>query len=215
MTDNRHYRYSKDSVTDRLEYSVIRPWVRKKSRVIDLACGDGSLLKLLRQKKDILGEGIELSFSGVKSARQKGMKVFRGRIDTKLRYPDKFFDLAICNVTIQMVTYPEKVITEMARISKKQIISFPNFGFLPNRLEMLLFGRMPRTMLVGHSWYSTGFSHQLSIADFLAFCRNNGIKIIGRRHLYPPRLLFLPQFILKFFPNLFVYTAVYLCKSIK
>lgn len=212
MSDNRKYQYSVNSVTSRSEYPIILKIIPKGKKVIDLACGDGSLLALLKEK-GVSGYGIEKSLSGVKSARAKGLEVTVGSVDRPLAFPDNFFDYAICNVTLQMVTYPDVLLKEMMRISKKQIISFPNFAYLPNRLELLFKGRMPKTMLIGHTWDSTGFLHQLSHLDFLDYCQEHKIKISKLFGFYPPRFLFIPQNILRLFPSLFLHVGIYLTQK--
>ena len=168
----------------RPEYKTIIDWVEKGSNVIDLGCGDYELLRLL----DVSGEGMDKRYGSL--------------IDKKENYAnikDKQFDYAICNATLQMVEYPEVLLSEMKRISKKQIISFPNFAKWNNRLELLFKGRMPRRMLCGYEWYSTGHLHQLSIKDFISYV---GKDKILRKEFLPNRP----------FPNLTAHTAIYLCE---
>ena len=138
-------------------------------------------------------------------------KVKLGRIDTHLKYKHNQFDYAVCNVTLQMVSYPEVLIKEMKRISKKQIISFPNFAFILNRFDLLINGRMPRFCLFGYDWYSTGHIHQLSLKDFKYFCQNENIKIVNEHHIIPS-LSLVPKKLLKAFPNLFSLTSIFLTK---
>lgn len=209
MNDNRRYHFSLDSVSRRGEYPYILEWVKPKSKVIDLGCGDGSLLDLLRQKK-VKGEGIEVSPSGVKSARAKGLSVKQGRIDVKLPYGDKVFDVAVCNVTVQMVAFPDVLLSEMRRIAKRQIVTFPNFGFGMNRFDMLMFGRMPHPMLFGYTWLSTGHVHQLSIADYKQYCRDNNLTILDQKFIIPTRLPDSLKGILGLWPNFFATTALFL-----
>jgi methionine biosynthesis protein MetW len=164
--DNRRYDYSRQPSFMRDEYGVIVELVDKGSHVIDLGSGNGSLLHLLREKKSITGTGVELSPTGAENCRQKGFETLLGRIDEPLPYRDNEFDYAICNVTLQMVMYPEILLKEMKRIARRQIISFPNFAFYKNRLDLLLHGRMPHPLLFGYFWFSTGHVHQLSLEDF-------------------------------------------------
>jgi len=165
--DNRNYDYTGIESEVRKEYEVIEGFIDSPSSIIDLGCGNGSLLHSLMQKgKCIRAVGLEISESGVEISKKKGIDVRLGRIDEPLPFADDEFDISVCNVTIQMVMYPEVLLKEMKRISKKQIVSFPNFGFYRNRLDMLLHGRMPKPCLFGYSWYSTGHIHQLSISDF-------------------------------------------------
>lgn len=211
MNDNRNYFWSINSISKREEYNIITTWVKEKSKVIDLGCGDGSLLKLLKDKKKVNGTGVELSVSGCEAARKKGIKAICRRIDMPLEYKSLEFDYAICNVTLQMVMYPEVLVKEMKRIAKIQILSFPNFAFIVNRLDMLLNGRMPRVMIPGYKWYSTGHIHQLSINDFIDFCKEINLVIIDQKHVYPLRFgkLPIPKKIISLKPNLFAYTAIF------
>lgn len=207
--DNRNYNFTQDSSTNRIEYSLIADWISNGDRVIDLGCGDGSLLHLLKQKGATV-RGIEISESGVKSALNKGVKASVGRIDEKLPFKDNTFDYAICNVSIQMVMYPEVLLKEMKRISKKQIISFPNYGFILNRLDMLFKGRMPKVMIPGYDWYSTGHIHQLSIKDFLGLSARLGLYPLDQKHLYPSKIRLVANLFMSRFPNFFSNEAVFL-----
>ncbi len=211
MNDNRDYKYPSTSITERPEYPLIANWIGKRSKVIDLGCGDGSLLAYLKRGKRISNcVGLEISSSGVKASRKKGIETIQGRIDQKLPFKNKEFDFAICNVTLQMVMYPEILLKEMSRISKKQIITFPNFAFLLNRLELLFLGRMPKFMIPGYEWFSTGHIHQLSIKDFEVFCKNNKIKIEETRHIFPKNLFLFKMGLFKAIPNLFANIGVFL-----
>ena len=170
----------------RNEYPIIVDWVKERSTVIDLGCGDGSLLTYLDIYKNIIG-GTGLD------------KIDGQYIDVKETYwmfEDNYFDYAICNVTLQMVEHPKVLLDEMFRISKNQIISFPNFAKWQNRLELLFKGRMPQWMLCGYKWYSTGQLHQLSIKDFEEYIKD---KEIVKKKFLPNRIL----------PNLTAHTAIY------
>jgi len=216
MKDNRKYKYSSKSESKRSEFAIIINWVEKNSSVVDLGSGDGTLLKQLKDKKNVKGIGIEISQSSVDSARKKGVKSSVGKIDIKLPFKDKEFDYAICNVTLQMVMYPEVLLSEMKRISKKQIVTFPNFAFILNRFDLLINGVMPRFMIPAYKWYSTVHIHQLSIRDFEVFCKENGLKVIKSKHIGPGRFLHLPSDpLIKIAPNLFASMGVYLLKGDK
>ncbi len=213
MNDNRNYHFSADSTASRDEYPIIADLIDKpRAKVIDLGSGDGSLLLLLKNSKKVQGEGVEISRSGVKVSLQKGLKVRQGKIDTLLPYKDKQFDYATCNVTLQMVMYPEILLQEMHRISRFQIVTFPNFAFALNRLELLIKGVMPKTMIPSYDWYSTGHIHQLSIQDFRNFCDRNKFKILKESHIFPKSLFGSTKIVLKNYPNLFASTAVFLTK---
>ncbi|CAL1519216.1 methionine biosynthesis protein MetW [Chitinophaga sp. MM2321] len=183
--DNRNYNYEDFPSEKRVEYVAITSLLAPGSKVIDLACGNGALMEMMIAEKGCTCEGVELSPSGVQVAVKRGLSVREGRIDEKLPYADGEFDVAVCNVTIQMVMYPEQLLAEMKRISRKQIISFPNFAYFRNRLDLLLYGRMPKPMLFGYQWYNTGHIHQLSIRDFGELLAHTGGMRITRT-LYVP-----------------------------
>ncbi|MDD5491397.1 MAG: methionine biosynthesis protein MetW [bacterium] len=178
MGDNRNYIWDNDQIATRPEYPYIEKWISNQAKVIDLGCGNGSLLQILKNKKKISPSGIEIAISGVNICVKRGLPASQGRIDVALtNIPDNSFDFAICNVTIQMVMNPEILLQEMKRIARFQIISFPNFAFLWQRLELLFRGRMPQKLLYGYDWYSTGHIHQLSIKDFNRITRARGFRI--------------------------------------
>ncbi|MBI5305134.1 MAG: methyltransferase domain-containing protein [Chloroflexi bacterium] len=203
MSDNRNYIWS-DQVSQRPEYATILEWIPEHARVIDLGCGNGSLLHLLKTRKQIVEFGIELAPSGVAACQQRGVDARVGRIDVPLDdVPDQSFDIAVCNVTLQMVMYPEVTLREMKRIAHQQIISFPNFAFVLNRLELLFAGRMPRWGLFGYAWYSTGHIHQFAIRDFRETARAVGLTIRASRYLSKFGAL------AKLAPNLLAQTALF------
>ena len=205
MGDNRAYDYTPDSRAERKEYAMIQDWIPEGCRVLDLGCGEGSLLQALIRKKKIQAEGMELSPSGVEVCRSRGLPVRQGRIDETLPWADDSFDYAICNVTLQMVMYPERLLGEMVRVARRQIVSFPNFGNLRNRWELLVLGRMPRAMLFGNSWWNTGHIHQLSLKDFEELLPQVGLKICRRAFL---GRLSVPGLV-QVAPNLLATLAVY------
>lgn len=210
VNDNRDYQYD-DEYYNRHEFSVIKNWIPENSKIIDLGCGNGALMSYLK-KSNIKVEGIEIAKSGVEACSKNNLKAIEGAIDEKATYESygaDQFDYSICNVTIQMVKYPEILINEMKRISKYQIISFPNFAYLENRLDLLFNGVMPRKMLYKYKWYNTGHIHQLSLRDFKNFCRENKMQIIKRQDF--GCFSFISQW---FWPNLFSKESIFLCKKI-
>ncbi|MCW3464707.1 methionine biosynthesis protein MetW [Chitinophaga nivalis] len=183
--DNRNYNYEDYPSERRGEYEAVLDLLSPGSKVVDLACGNGALMELMINEKQCTCIGMELSPSGVATCLQKGLQVTEGRIDEKLPYADNAFDVAVCNVTIQMVLYPETLLAEMKRISRRQIISFPNFAYFRNRLDMLLYGRMPKPMLFGYQWYNTGHIHQLSLRDFNELLQQTGGLQLTRSRYVP------------------------------
>lgn len=172
--DNRNYNYADFPSEKRVEYDKVASLLAPGSKVLDLGCGNGSLMEVMIAEKQCTCAGMELSPSGVEACRAKGLQVTGGRIDEPLPYADNEFDVAVCNVTIQMVMYPEVLLAEMKRVARRQIISFPNFAYFRNRLDLLLHGHMPRRMLFGYQWYNTGHIHQLSISDYEALVKHTG-----------------------------------------
>ena len=210
--DNRMYSYDGHEVSMRPEYLQILDMIPSGSTAIDLGCGNGSLLALLREK-GCTGIGVELSPSGVEHARKKGLQVTHGRIDEcRPEYQDHQFDFGICNVTLQMVMYPEVLLRELFRFSKFQIVSFPNFAFIRNRIDLLFNGRMPRQQLYGYSWYSTGHIHQLSFRDFEEFCASNNHEVLEFQGVgYEGRSI--KKVLKKHWPNLFLRSGIFLTRK--
>lgn len=209
--DNRRYNYTDHETQERDEYPIIESFIQPNSKVIDLGCGNGSLLKLLKDKKNIHEYGIEMVQSGADIGLEKGLNVCQGLIDSPLdEVEDKQFDYAICNVTIQMVRYPEVLLSEMKRIAHYQIVSFPNFAHWRNRLDLLLKGRMPKPMLFGYEWYSTGHIHQLSIRDFLDLVEKYKLTVCEEIHVGGGGFT---RHIRNYKPNLFSTISIYLLKD--
>jgi len=182
--DNRNYDFTEGFSEIRNEYDIILNIIKEGSSVLDLGCGNGDLLYLLKKQKNIVDFGVEISESGVLFCKGRGLNVIQGSIDKPLPFSDNQFDYSICNVTIQMLLYPEILISEMQRVSKELIISFPNFAYFKNRLELLFFGRMPQKQLFGYNWYNTGHIHQFSLKDFIIFINEStNLKIIEVHHL--------------------------------
>jgi methionine biosynthesis protein MetW len=212
INDNRNYNYEKFPSFERVEYPIITDMVEGNSKVIDLGCGNGSLLEKLIREKNVDAQGVEISKSGVEACLKKGLKVTEGKIDEQLPFADDSFDYAICNVTIQMVMYPEVLLKEMKRIAKYQIVSFPNFAYWKNRIDLLLNGRMPQPMLFGYSWYSTGHIHQFSIKDFENVSKGlklNVVRVESINKSINPMI----SFLIKHFSNLFSMENVFLVKK--
>jgi methionine biosynthesis protein MetW len=210
INDNREYDYTDNKTQYRDEYPIIESLIEHNSKVIDLGCGNGALLNLLKDKKNIREYGIELVQSGVDICREKGLNVRQGSIDSPLDgIEDKQFDYAICNVTIQMVMYLEVLLSEMKRIADYQIISFPNFANWRNWIDLLLRGRMPKPMLFGYDWY-TGHIHQLSLKDFLDLAEKYELTVCEQIHIGICGWI---GYIRKWNSNLFSTITVYLLKD--
>jgi methionine biosynthesis protein MetW len=162
----------------RIDLLLIAGMVAPRARVLDVGCGMGELLKLLEEKKEVDGRGIELSQSGVNFCVAKGLSVIQGDADHDLiNYPDQAFDYAILSQTLQATRRPKDVLEELLRIARRVIVSFPNFGHWKIRVQILLNGRMPVTWNLPEAWYETPNIHFCTIKDFRALCEVVGAKV--------------------------------------
>ncbi|MDD3420454.1 MAG: methionine biosynthesis protein MetW [Candidatus Gastranaerophilales bacterium] len=171
---NEHYANSKGL---HLNYSIISNLIEEGSSVLDLGCGDGELLRLLKDKK-INSRGIEINQDNVIKCLEKGLSVVQGDIDEGLQeYPDKSYDYIVLNQTLQSTEKPDYVIQEMLRVGKKAFVSFPNFGYWRVRFYLLINGKMPKSKILPFEWFDTPNIHLLTIDDFFDFAKKNKIKI--------------------------------------
>jgi|TARA_B110001452_G_scaffold234734_1_gene213188 methionine biosynthesis protein MetW len=160
------------------EFKIIANLLPLKSRVLDVGCGDGTLIKALINEKNIDARGIELGKENVKECISKGLSVIEGNAETELsQFPDKAFDFVILSQTLQAFYQPENVLEQLLRIGHRVIISIPNFGYWHIRAKLLFFGKMPITDSLPYSWYDTPNLHMCSIKDFYQFCEKKKIKI--------------------------------------
>ena len=152
----------------RLDLVLVADMVEHRSRVLDLGCGDGALLRLLADTRGVDARGLELSQKGVNDCVAKGLSVIQGDADTDLAsYPDGAFDYVILSQTIQATRQPRVVLEQMLRIGRRAIISFPNFGHWRVRVALGLHGRMPVTGNMPYAWFETPNIHFCTIRDFL------------------------------------------------
>ena len=208
--DNRAYEYPAKETQYREEYPIIRDWISDGSNIIDFGCGDGSLLKILGRERNVTAIGYDISESGIQSCKEKGVAAICDRIDkVHPELTDNSFDYAICNVTLQMVNYPEVLLEEMFRVSTWQIISFPNFAYYKNRVDMALRGRMPTPMLFGYQWFSTGHIHQFSIQDFRNFVAASPNTVVEDEHHIGSNRPVLKGMV-RAFPNMLSKIAIFL-----
>jgi len=163
---------------NRLDFEIIKNVVKDNSRVLDVGCETGELLKFLNKGKKIDGRGLEISQKNVSICLKHGLSVVQGDADKDLvSYPSNSFDFVILSQTLQATHSPEKVLNELVRISKRAIVSFPNFGSWVIRLKLLINGIMPESDLLPYTWYTTPNIHLCTIKDFKKLCNKNSINI--------------------------------------
>jgi methionine biosynthesis protein MetW len=162
----------------RPDLAAIAAMIPPGTRVLDIGCGDGSLLEYLVRAKGVDGRGLELIQQNVNQCVARGLSVVQGDADTDLsEYPSGIFDIVILSQTIQATERPSYVLRELLRIGKHIIVSFPNFGHWRVRLSLLLNGRMPVTKALGHSWHDTPNIHLCTISDFLTLVQEAGARL--------------------------------------
>ena len=165
----------------RKDLEIIASLIKPDEKVLDVGCGDGILLNYLNKTKNVDCRGIEIKQEGVNNSVQKGLSVIQGDANIDLKdYPEKFFTSAILSQTIHAMNNPEIVIENLIRISKRAIISLPNFGFWRIRRDLLFKGLMPKNKILPYEWYNTPNIHLCTLRDFEEFCINKRIKIIER-----------------------------------
>jgi methionine biosynthesis protein MetW len=161
---------------ERIDLEIIASLVAESSRVLDVGSGDGDLLALLEEKRNVRGCGIELSQEGVSRGVARGLNVIKGDAETELQnYPDGAFDYVILSQTIQAMHKPAEGIGQMLRIGKRAIVSFPNFGFWRIRFYLFFYGQMPVSSLLPYRWYDTPNLHLCTIEDFLGLVKDSNI----------------------------------------
>lgn len=164
--------------TLRLDFQIISRMVHKRSKLLDVGCGDGTLLSYLTCQNEIDGRGLELNSELVTKTMASGLMVMQGNANEDLiDYPDQAFDYAVLSHTLQAMTNPKKTLSELTRIANKVIVSFPNFGYWRVGVSLLLKGRMPVTKRLPYSWWNTPNIHLCTIRDFVDLCGDLDLHI--------------------------------------
>jgi methionine biosynthesis protein MetW len=196
----------KEKLSRRDDLAIIAGLIPEKVKVLDLGCGDGTLLKLLKEEKSVYGVGVEISQNKIIECIASGVQVIHQDLNQKLdEFSDEFFDFVVLSQTLQAVKRPDLLLDEMVRLGKKVVISFINIGYVRARFQLMFLGRMPRTRTLPNSWYNTSNIHLATIKDFRNLCRKKNLEILEEIPLgHRSNLL------AQLWPNLFAPTCVFI-----
>jgi len=160
------------------EFKIISQLIENNTRVLDVGCGDGTLMKHLKDNKNIDTRGLEISKNNVQTCIGKGLAVIEGNAEKDLQqFPNLSFDYVVLSQTLQAFYSPEKVIDDLLKVANKAIVTIPNFGYWKVRIHLLFKGTMPITKNLPNEWYNTPNLHMCTIQDFVNFCKEKNIKI--------------------------------------
>lgn len=186
----------------RADFATIAAWLPKAARVLDLGCGDGSLLAYLSRIRGTTGYGIEIDDAGVLASVRNGINVLQSDLESGLAgFEDASFDCVILSQTLQAMRHTEAIVREMLRVGRQAIVTFPNFGHWSHRLQILR-GRMPVSSSLPYQWYDTPNIHMCTVADFDAF-------LAERRYTVENRVVLFRGKEVSVLPNLLGELAIY------
>lgn len=165
----------------RPDLEIISGWIKPDAHVLDLGCGDGTLLAHLKRHLGVNGYGLEIDDNNITACLQKGVNVLQVDLDDGLAdFNDNSFDYVIMTQTLQAISYPDRLLGEMLRVGREGIVTFPNFGYWRNRVNIALHGRMPLSEVLPYAWYNTPNIRLCTLNDFEALCRQKSIEIVQR-----------------------------------
>lgn len=166
----------------RADLKLIHDWVPQGARVLDLGCGDGTLLAALARDKRVIGYGLEIDPEGITGCIERGVNVIEQDIDDGLsNVDDDAYDLVIMTQALQALQRPDLTLDEMLRVGRECIIAFPNFAYWRHRLYLGFQGRMPVSKSLPHAWYDTPNIHLSTFRDFGQLCRDKGLTLVDQR----------------------------------
>lgn len=191
----------------RQDLTRILRWIRPRARVLDLGCGNGEFLALLRERRDVRGTGIEIDAAAITEAIGRGLNIVGQDLDAGLaNFPSRSFDVVVMAHALQAVRFPDQVLKEMLRIGREGVVTFPNFGHWRCRLHLSMRGRMPVSRFMPYNWYDTPNIHFCTVRDFEILCHRLGIRILGRDMIGAEQGA---SRLARRWPNLFATTAIY------
>ena len=197
---------TKNEVQFRQDFAIIANWVKFGSKVLDLGCGDGELLQFLRGSLEVKGYGVEKDDLNLIACVKNGINVIQMDLEDGLSgFEDQSFNTVILSQTLQAMHNTEEIVLEMLRVGKEIIVTFPNFGYWRNRMQITA-GRMPVSKALPYEWYDTPNVHLCTISDFDYFCYHHNIEILERRVITDGKEV-------NFLPNLLGSLAMYRLKS--
>lgn len=180
----------------------IADWIQPEKRVLDLGCGDGALLAWLQDNKQVSGYGVEIDVDNVVACVEKDIDVIQSDLDSGLSaFESDSFDFVVLSLTLQSMRHVERVVDEMLRVGREAIVTFPNFGYWRNRLQ-IFGGHMPVSETIPYQWYNTPNIHLCTIRDFEFFCEGRGIHLLDRSVLHEGQEV-------DILPNVFGSLAIY------
>jgi methionine biosynthesis protein MetW len=193
----------------RADLAIIADWIGAKSKVLDLGCGDGTLLAYLREQRNVLGYGLEISPFDVEDCVDKNINVIQANLNNGLKayFTDHSFDYVIMSQTLQATEKPDELIEEMLRVGREGIVTFPNMAHWSARLQLGLKGVMPVTKNLPNQWFNTPNVHLCTLNDFEVLCQKHDIEILQRTvvdHSHRKG-----SWLMKLFPNLLGEIAIY------
>ena len=200
---NAHAHFS--LATARPDFAAIAAWIPQGASVLDLGCGDGSLLRYLQDARDVRGYGVEIDDFNIVTCLQNGINVIHNDLESGLSsFESETFDYVILSQTLQATRHTEALMQEILRVGREGIVSFPNFGYWRGRVNVML-GNMPVSKELPYQWYDTPNVHLCTLHDFEAFCTKKRVHILDRRVMTGTSEI-------KLLPNLLGSTAVYRVK---
>lgn len=191
----------------RPDFKLIKEWIAPGSRVLDLGCGDGALLALLRDERRVEGLGVEIDPDNLTYCISRGLSVVEQDLNLGLdNFCDDSFDVVVMTNSLQTLRYPHRMVDEMLRVGRQCIVTFPNFGHWQARFHLSLRGRMPVSRHLPYTWYDTPNIHFCTVRDFDALCHKKRIAVTARHVVSARHRRTLAT---RWWPNLFGLTAIY------